>query len=500
MCLFYCCVNLKFKPVIRKYFITEPSGMIVKTNFNKKFFLTIFFILTSFYLKPSVAFIEGWAEGRILSMYDNYAYISYTASGIKHNNLLAVDFLNKKIVWEVKTLGEISLFINVNKNRLVTIENDILIARNTNRGSIIWKKDLRKIPTSKNDATPNVFKPHIKWSNKKSLLKCIKNPKIVKWFDYTPFCPDFNNLILFRVARYRYNDTPFERDWIQIDMSSGNVIRKGCYVLRGFNDTVALVTDYRDVYLLDKKNLSKIEIEDKEIFKELISPWYRYYFNKNCVSSKWFYMFKPIYEKVKSVNSPVRTKVDVIIFTKNENRFKKFTIEFKTDYYSDIVAVNDYLMHFSKSKIRNWSKKKGMLWAEIYGLKGNKIKVITENNKKYCSTNYLGQIKKNEIFLMKDRFIGKYSIPDFKLISSFAIKDKIEVNSFNIHFQNIKFLSKCNNYTVIGYVMGNIIQTEMKSKKSKKLITFKFFNFENGNELYKLKRKLTYYKRKRKKN
>ena len=247
----------------------------------KKTLFTILLLLFLVNLRSAVVYIDGWAAGKIISINNNDAYLLTEASGKKkdQNILIAFNFSDNIIKWETPILGYFNTFVQITNDRLVTIESETFISRDPQNGNIIWKIDLRAISTGSQDVTPNEFKPHIYYVWKKVYNRCIQEPAKVNWFDYTPFMLDVNNVFLFRTARsHSESPTSFEKDWVQIDLRSGDVIGKGCYALKGFSKNMAFITDYRDIYSLNNGNPYKISIQNQEdMHKKLTRPSYEYY-------------------------------------------------------------------------------------------------------------------------------------------------------------------------------------------------------------------------------
>lgn len=325
-------------------------------NLYKKTLFTILLLLFLVNLRSAVVYIDGWAAGKIISIKNNDAYLLTESSGKKkdQNILISFNLSDKIIKWGTPISGYLNTFVQITNDRLVTIESDTVISRNPQNGNIIWKIDLRTISTGSQDVTPNEYKPHISYVWKKVYNRCIREPSKAKWFNYTPFIPDVNNVFLFRTARYHYDGLiPFEKDWVQIDLRSGDVIGKGCYALRGFSKNMAFITDYRDIFSLNR-----------------------------------------------------------------------------------------------------------------------------------------------DILIKKEKIIEWYSIPGLKLVSKFKLEE-------NDDFENLygEFLfSEGDNDLLVAYLTGRIFQTVMKKRKNKQTVYFKFFDFKTGIKRASLKRKLTYYKKKRKTN
>ncbi|KAF5433947.1 hypothetical protein C5S36_05810 [Candidatus Methanophagaceae archaeon] len=61
---------------------------------------------------------EGFVNGDIVLIQGRLAFLSIEASGVRKPILIAIDFIEKKILWEIKTLGKIKEFIFNNKNQL----------------------------------------------------------------------------------------------------------------------------------------------------------------------------------------------------------------------------------------------------------------------------------------------------------------------------------------------------------------------------------------------
>jgi hypothetical protein len=478
--------------------LTMPQLLFIILNLMelyKKTLLLILLLLLSVTLRSAVVYIDGWAAGKIISINNIDAYLLTVTSGKKQdqNILIAFNFSDNIIKWETPILGYFNTFVQITNDRLVTIESDTVIARNPQNGNINWKIDLRTISTGSQDVTPNEFKPHFLYARKKLYNRCIQEPLKAKWFDYTPFMPDANNVFLFRIARYHYDGPiPFEKDWVQIDLRSGDVIGKGCYALKGFSKNMAFITEYRDIYSLNGGNPCKISIQnDEDMHKKLTSPFYEYYFNENCVSSDWFFLFKGIVEQIKDVGVH-QTSVDIIIFPQKADAFKKISIISPPDYYSKIVAAGDYLVQIATSQ-KSWSNvKQGVSWIEIYNLDGKLIQRKTDDVGESFKAEYLGQTQTGDILLKKGKVIERYSVPGLKLISGFKLEDNDDFVDLYGEF----LFSEGDNGLVVAYLTGRIFDTVMKNRKNKQTVYFKFFNFKTGIKRATLKRKLTYFKKK----
>ena len=91
--------------------------------------------------------------------------------------------------------------------------------------------------------------------------------------------------------------------------------------------------------------------------------------------------------------------------------------------------------------------------------------------------------------------IERYSVPGLKLISEFKLEEN---DDFKYLYGEFLF-SEGDNDLVVAYLTGRIFDTVMQNRKNKKTVYFNFFDFKTGIKRATLKRKLTYYKKKRKK-
>lgn len=458
-------------------------------NLYKKTLFTILLLLFLVNLRSAVVYIDGWAAGKIISIKNNDAYLLTGSSGKKkdQNILIAFNFSDNIIKWETPISGDLNTFVQITNDRLVTIESDTVISRNPQNGDIIWKIDLRTISTGSQDVTPNEYKPHISYVWKKVYNRCIQEPSKAKWFDYTPFMPDANNIFLFRTARSDYDGpTSFEKDWVQIDLRSGDVMGKGCYALKGFSKNMAFITDYRDIFSLNNGNPYKISTQNHEdMYKKLTRPSYEYYFDKNCVSSDWFFL-------IKGIQKPIAY---IIIFPQKADVFKEISINSPLGYFNKIIAAGGYLVQIATGQKSRSKRKQELSWIEVYNWEGKIIQKKTDDVGESFKTAYLGQTQNGDILIKKGKVIERYSVPGLKLVSEFKLED-------NDDFENLygEFLfSEGDNDLVVAYLTGRIFQTVMKKRKNKQTVYFKFFDFKTGIKRAALKRELTYYKKKRKK-
>jgi hypothetical protein len=436
----------------------------------------------------AVVFIEGFAEGKVVALHKSCAFLVVKASGVPQDRLIAVNVREKKILWETKALGKYNEYIYTDDRILIMVEDDKVVARNVKDATVVWMIDLLEISTDIDDvesfgdsqSSPNKFI----W---KTYNRCIKDPNKAKWFHYLPFIPSPDKLVLFRTARYSSDGpTSRERDWICINMEKGEVDSKGCYTLYGFSKNLALISDYVNLYKYDGTGLSQKFQKCDQIFDFSTTSLSRRCFNIDYVSSDWFFVKKDCYqEEVKEL---------MVIFPK-ENRLKLVQINVEKGFYSEVVAVGDYILHFSSNWMRKykWEKGKKVFWAEIFDLQGNRVQGIQKRAKKSFTTSYLGQTNNGDVLIKLNAEIRRYSIPDLKLVSSFQIDEKQVINTYS---HGLKCFNSYGNL-ILCYIIGNKWKTVMDNRKGKQTLAFRFVDLKDNKKLWVLKSKVKYFKRKR---
>lgn len=456
----------------------------VKINYKLiVFFISILILLTNG-LGAAVAYSGGYADGKIIALRHNQAFLMINTSrpdGKSDKRLLAVDLIARAVKWETVPLGYISNVIEVNNDRFVDIEGNHLVSRQAKKGEIIWDLDLQSIATNEADRMPD---DPLKYK----LCSCISTPGNVGEFDYEIFANSPSRAIIFRTA---YSGDSREvssskKDLLEIDLGSGRLIRKLCYELCGFSRQSAVIYDpapptlaiYRligDAVVFQPKGRSP-ELE-KELFRR---PWTNF-----IPGSDWFLMDLTWGSFEKSL----------VVFD-DGHTLPLLGLD-HPDYYLKYGELKENLLRFTSSKKTDKKPKQGkyVFKVEIMDVEGQTLAKAEQSFEKKFWAISLGQGENCEIFMLIDNQVNVFSYPELKKIMTFSIP-KDDFSAIDYFSRNGKLISIGYYKYLLGHVKGNVWHCEgcMKSKKEKTTLTFKFINFPDEKSSWSLKQTVTYYR------
>jgi hypothetical protein len=444
------------------------------------FFISILILLTNG-LGAAVAYPGGYADGKIIALRHNQAFLMINTSrpdGKSDKRLLAVDLIKRVIKWETVPLGYISNVIEVNYDRFIDIEGNHLVSRQAQKGEIIWDLDLQSIATTEADRMPDDPSDH-------KYGRCFPAPIKEDSFDYSIFKSSPGKIFIFRTESTS-EVRPSNEDWLEIDLGSGKLIRKGCYGLCGFSRKSAVIYDvalprpviYRingDAVVLEPQGRSP------ELDKELSPrPWI------NFISGpEWFLMDLTSGSFEKSL----------VVFD-DGHTLPLLGLD-HPDYYLKYGELKENLLRFTSSKKTDKKPKQGkyVFKVEIMDVEGQTLAKAEQSFEKKFWAISLGQGENCEIFMLIDNQVNVFSYPELKKIMTFSIP-KDDFSAVDYFSRNGKLISIGYYKYLLGHVKGNVWHCEgcMKSKKEKTTLTFKFINFPDEKGFWSLKQKVTYYR------
>jgi hypothetical protein len=427
-------------------------------------------------LDAAVAYSGGYADGAILALTKNQAFLMISTSlpeGKPDRKLVAVDLVGREIQWETSPFGYISNVIELNDERFIDIEGDHLVSREAKNGVVNWDLNLLSIATTQADRMPDDPSEH-KYGT------CIPDPAKESNFGYRIFTGSPGRIFIFRAANVGSTNQvrSSKEDWLEIDLGPGKLIRKGCYGLCGFSKQTAIVYD------LAIPNLSIYRIHGDAVVlqppgrspgleKELMQrPW------TNFLSGPdWFVMCLDwgAYEKAQ------------VVF--DDGCTMPLPSLAHPDYNFKYGELKENVLKYT-SGVKNKTKLKQGQYAfkiEIMDVEGTTLAKAEEPLEKGFFANYLGQGEKCEIFMLVGNRVHVFSYPGLKKVMTFSIPN---------FPQNAKLISSGSYKYLLGYVTGEVWHCEgcMKSKKEKTTLTFKFPTFPDEKSSWSIKYKVTYYR------
>jgi hypothetical protein len=349
----------------------------------------------------------GEIRGRVVYVHGYTAYLAIESFGVNYFKLIAVDFKEKKVLWEVKSKGWITNCFPVSNNSFVTIENDCLVSHNILNGEVNWDKDLRIITPKQED---------------KIFVR--QNPLPAdSSFWYLTFLANSSCGIIFRQDYEQHADlvAEGEKDWLRIDLDKGECIDSGLHELIECGINYALVRDDDNFFLLNQKGLTKLDIKKKKLFLENLIYSYDYDFLQRFA--------RPI--RVPNMNDSNK----LLIFNPQKKLMKIVAIRNNTDYHCNSGWARKHVVYFSECILSDFmgrnidkTKQKKPFWIEIYDLDGKRISRREENSGHWLS--YEGQCQNGDIFFeftetgnQRCARIRRYSMPALSLISEYKLED-----------------------------------------------------------------------------
>jgi hypothetical protein len=409
----------------------------------------------------------GEIRGRVVYVHDYTAYLTIESFGVNYFKLIAVDFKEKKVLWEVKAKGWITNCFPVSNNSFVTIENDCLVSHNILNGEVNWDKDLRII-------TP-------KQEDKKIYFFTRENPLPAdSSFWYLTFLANPSCGIVFRQDYEAHYDlvAAGEKDWLRIDLDKGKCIDSGLHELIECGINYALVRDDDNFFLLNQKGLTKLDIKKKKLFLETLNSY-----DYSLLGQRQRFA-RPI--RVPNLNDSNK----LLIFNPKKNLMKIVAIRNNTDYQCNSGWARKHVVYFSEcirsdamgSNIDKTEHKKP-LWIEIYDLDGNRIRRREENLGNWLS--YEGQCQNGDIFFevtetdnQRCARIRRYSMPALSLISEYKLE--------NIEgFQN-SVITEVEGMAVLSVSDKNLFNAKhfLKQKNAIHAFRFRFINLNTQQEYW----------------
>jgi len=453
----------------------QEQGMKTKFSLLTVVCCSIFNLLNHAEITPMVFAVNG----RVVYAEKNIAFLQIETDVKENIQLIAVDYIKKKAIWETSSIGSIKACFGKVSESFVMIEGDQVVSRDFKSGNVIWTVNLKKIIPEEtkypNGSIPGGSFPDVKHAN---------------YFKYQILRPLADYGFIFRKSFQVSGDIMAvgEEDWIQINLKTGKVLKNVKMDLLCFTKQAALLTDRIYLHLLTKKGVQRLRNGEQMLgsldnFYYMYNYMYNEYYYKAWKSEKDWCVFN--YDNISTL--PVEMK----IFFPGNKKIKTVIIPKENDYQTQVVAVGDYILRFSQCARAESELKKegGNFWIEIFNLKGKSIKRIEEPAKPYFHVHYLGKTRKGEVVFDKANVLIRYSTPQLQKIDSFALDKEVWAPS--------KRLTEIGGKSVVCVATEGRRSIQLDLNRSQRVLNFKFINLTDGKELWTYTRKVVYRTKKK---
>ena len=447
-------------------------------------------------LCSATAYPEGYAGCRLLIIHGSRVLVTENTSrpdAVMNSRLVCLDLDNRQILWEREALGPISRFVDTSNHRYIQIEGPYLTARSMAGGDIVWQTNLYEVTTDQTH-TPAVESdaPLLGGARFwKIYNQGIKAPSHVKYFKYRALLPSPRHLLLFRTALQGHDGPPpRQKDCLKVDLSTGKVTGRWCVHLLGFSHQAAVVTDFRRLYKIDGDGIQLLP-RGEGTPDEVGSPFSYPRFEEEQSSAKdWFFVYDD--------NS--QQKQVIWLIDTASCRIRAVDITPHPHQHTRLVAVSDQLVRFSSSfRSQKNPITEGLFWMETFDHDGNGIVRVEEPVGPSLRANFLGITSDGLLLILRKDAVEGYGPPHFRRSLLFKLPEEVLGGRLSPNRLNQTVLvSKGSGDPVIAFVVGNFWTGAMNNNKDKQTVMLSFYKLRDGRPIWSLKRKLTYFKIKKK--